>query len=306
MSRVVPIARLSGRGHRRNALVGHKRTRGNMQAEPMYAADDDAIVFAAPVRQRAKATALYVLSGIVLVLLWLSVGALMFGLMFGVYQAPATIAAAMTLPVLLTGLYLTWKLLMAKPRFRIAVRRSVVAVGAAYWEDELPLDDVEVISPLDDPTQHGVTLKGGGRKFAVHLAAADEARCVAVLRERCENALLIDRAGHTYLPRSASRPLATANAYCRTLRSRARLGIGAVVAVSIGGLAMGAALFDGIGQKGGWGDWVRAALLGGAIAACLVIVVWGVRYARANYRAIRMVERRLSAAQWGETDRDVT
>lgn len=267
-----------------------------MPTEATHVPDCDVIVFEAPYKQRARTIIHFAFGGIALFVIWTLVAALVYGLLAWVHRASAILAAAAASLVLTVGLYVTWKVLLGIPRFRIALAPGLVMVGGRYWKDEVSNGDVEVISPPAEKREHGVMLEFGGRKALVYLSPTDEAQCLALLWKRCENALFIDRTGQEYLPRSASRPRLTLSAYYRKLRARVWLGVCTVGVIGGAGLAIGASILEQPRQNGPGRDWAELTHLGMGIVASVSLIVWGVWYAKVNWSKMRVVGERLSAA----------
>lgn len=264
----------------------------------------DIMVFTTPCKRRVRIVMFSAFSGVLLFVISFAAAATMYIVIAWVYGGPAAIAISAATLVWLLGVYSTWKSAIVILRFRVAVGRSLVTMGSGFLRCNFSYQMVEVISLPHEKREYGVALEGDGYRAMVYLSPTDEDRCVAVLRERCENAMFIDRLKREHLPRAASRPSVTLSAYYRRFRSRAWLGIWTMASLTIAGVAFGRVAFDQLLQQGPQQDLFHLAKMCVGLFWCILGFLWSIRCVWVNWRKMRVVGEKLSVARANENATD--
>jgi hypothetical protein len=128
----------------------------------------------------------------------------MMGIFFGL---PPLIACV---PAALFGMFVVrqgWWLTTAHLRFRISFGADTVEIGRGWLRRSFAYDEIETISLPEHNKRFGVVLEAGHKNAIIELEQRDEAICLAILRAKCSNAIVVDRSGREYLPPDPDRPL---------------------------------------------------------------------------------------------------
>ena len=135
--------------------------------------------------------------------------------------APAILAG---IPAAVAGVFSVrfgWQLVTAPLRFQIVLGSDAVEIGSGWLRRRFPYHEVEAVSLPEHREGHGVALEAGTNGAFVFLTPDDEARCAAILHDRCKNAIFVDQSGREHLPSNPDHPLMSLGTLYRRNRSLA-------------------------------------------------------------------------------------
>lgn len=210
---------------------------------------------------------------------------------WGMVSVLAVVPSIMVFGVLV---YLTYKMVVSPLHFSVTLTEDSVTLGGGWLRRQIPYDDVELLSLPTGDGGHAVTLKAYGKSDYVNLRSTAEAKCAALLRASCVNAVVVDRSGQEYLPCDANRPLSALSVLYRRTHS---VAWGATFA-SLGLLAqtcvLAPAVFGNVAWAQGilpWHDFVTTFhffCVGGVTA---FFTGW---YALRKWRTVRLLKLKLT------------
>jgi hypothetical protein len=91
-------------------------------------------------------------------------------------------------------------------RFCVVLHPEHLQVGAGYLQLNIPYEEVEMYGYAEKAKDNCISVFWHGRRSIILLPANTLPSCLNSLRERCVNAIFLDRMGREHLPLNPTRP----------------------------------------------------------------------------------------------------